>query len=314
MNGLRANRMLAPIGCALVSLWLDGAVRGEPLDTLKDCAQHAPSDHKGLDVLANDCPQLSVALSQLGAAQWLAKDWARALDRRQLDDLGFLIERYHGVPPQGPIDASTLPDILKGLRQAELPANNSRWEAFKTWASSWLSRLDRSLGAWLERWLSRIGSATSFADLLLYGLVGIVLIAAAVVVVNELRAAGLLRRSRIRAAPCSGDPDAPIADAPPPAIGDLPLYERPAQLLRLLVRRLTEAGRLDRERALTHDELVARGVFDGVEQRAAFGAVANIAARILYGAQRPPAMEVEPVLAQGSALLAQIAATPERSP
>jgi hypothetical protein len=263
-----------------------------------------------VEALETSCPQLESALSQLEVAQWLEKGWEHRLDRKQLGDLASLIERYQGSAPQGLIDAASLPGILKTLRQPEVTAAPSAWDVFKSWISAWLSRFDRDLGSWVDRLLGRIGSAASLASILLYGLIGLVLIAAGAVVVNELRAAGLLRRSAAPSSARAARLDLPMAAAQSPAIETLPIYERPAQLLRLLVRRLRETGRLDRERALTHDELVARGVFDTTGQRAAFRAVAGLAARILYGAQRPPPSEVEPALAEGSALLTQIVALP----
>jgi hypothetical protein len=310
MRRPHANRVCARIGCGLIALCAVAVVRGAPLDTLNACADAASAEQRGLEALKISCPQLETALSQLEVAQWLEKGWELRLDRSQLGDLASLIERYQHVAPQGLIDAASLPGILKTLRQTEAPAAPSAWDLFKAWISTWLSRFDRDLGSWVDRLLSRVGSAASLASILLYGVVGLVVIGAAAVVVNELRTAGLLRRSGGPSSARAARLDLPMAAALSPAIETLPMYERPAQLLRLLVRRLLETGRLDRERALTHDELVARGVFDSAEQRSAFRAVAGVAARILYGAQRPPPSEVEPALAKGSTLLSQIAALP----
>ncbi len=311
MNWLRANRVCASVGCGLLALCAVGSVRGEGLESLRACADNAAATQIGLDALETACPRLGATLSQIGVAQWLEHGWQARLDRKQLADLASLVERYQGTAPQRPIDAASLPDILKTLRQAEPPPPNSVWEAFKAWVSDWLSRLDSRLGSWVERLLGRVGAAVSVVNVLLYGLIGLVLIAAAAVVVNELLAAGVLRRSAVRSPGRAVAPAAMESAVPSLAIDALPIYERPAQLLRLLVRRLVESGRLDRERALTHDELVARGVFDDAEQRAAFRAVASVAARILYGAQRPPPSMVEPALAEGRALLESVAVLPD---
>jgi len=311
MKWVRANRVGVRIGCSLLALCAAGGVRGEPLDALRACAERAAPTASGLAALEAACPGLGAALSQLEVDQWLENGWREHLDRRQLANLAAVIESYQGAAPQPPIDTATLPAILKALREAEPRAPNTVWQALKSWVSDLLSRLDIRLGSWVDRWLSRIGSAVSLVNVLLYGLVGLVLTATAVVIVNELRAAGMLGRARARARQRAADSASAAHALPPPPIESLPMRERPAQLLRLLVRRLVETRRLDRERALTHDELVARGVFDSIEQRAAFHALATVAARILYGPRPPASSEMESALRGGQALLATIAVLPE---
>jgi hypothetical protein len=84
------------------------------------------------------------------------------------------------------------------------------------------------------------------------------------------------------------------------------LAERIAALLRLLVSRLMQTGRLKSERSLTHRELVTLSVFDSEAQRAVFAAVAGSAESILYGAHSVPAERLESVLGDGQVLLSQL--------
>lgn len=299
---------------ALVALLGIGVASGAPLDELKACAERAAPTLIGLQALETTCPRLGATLSQLEVAPWLATAWQDRLDGKQLGDLTSLLGRYEGAVPTPALDTAALPEILKTLRQTQAPAPNALWQALKAWVSDWLSRLDSRLGSWVDRLLDKVGSAVSVANVLLYGLIGLVLIAAAAVIVGEMRAAGLFHRRRARATGRKRGLDMPAPAVQPPVIDALPIHERPSQLLRMLVRRLVETGRIDRDRSLTHDELVARGVFDNAEQRAAFRAVAGVAARILYGAQRPPASELEPALAEGRALLSQLGALPGAHP
>lgn len=314
MNRRSFKRVWAGSCRALIALLGIGVAVGAPLDDLKDCAERVAPTQIGLRALETTCPRLGATLSQLEIDPWLATAWQDRLDVKQLADLASLLGRYEGAVPSPALDTAALPEILKTLRQTQAPAANPLWQAFKAWVSDWLSRLDSRLGSWVDRLLDRVGSTVSAVNVLLYGLIGLVLIAAAVVVVSEMRAAGLLRRPGARAPRRKQAPDMPAPALHSPVIEALPIYERPSQLLRLLVRRLVETGRIDRERSLTHDELVARGIFDNAEQRAAFRAVAGDAARILYGAQRPPASELEPALAEGRALLSQIGALPGTRP
>jgi len=314
MNRRRVNGVCARSGWALIALLGTGVVSGAPLDDLKACAERAVPTQIGLKALETTCPRLGATLAQLEIAPWLATGWQDRLDVKQLGDLASLLGRYEGAAPSLALDTASLPEILKTLRQTQAPAPNALWQAFKAWVSSWLSRLDGRFGSWVDRLLGRVGSAASVVNVLLYGLIGLVLIAATAVILSEMRAAGLLRRPRVRATGRNEGLELPAPAVPSPVVDVLPIYERPSQLLRSLVRRLVETGRLDRERSLTHDELVARSTFDNAEQRAAFRAVAGVAARILYGAQRPPASELEPALAEGRALLAQIGTLPGAHP
>jgi hypothetical protein len=83
----------------------------------------------------------------------------------------------------------------------------------------------------------------------------------------------------------------------------------PAGLLRALVKRLLQTGRLTTERSLTHRELIARTSFDSDTQKTVFANVARTAETILYGA-KPAAPEfLETVTRQGRELLLQLSET-----
>jgi hypothetical protein len=313
MNPTRANFACRRIGCGLLALFAAGAVRGEPLASLEACAGRAAPTLIGLADLETVCPGLGEALSQLGVDKFLGQGWQERLSAKQLGDLTTLAAYYRRSTPQPLLDSAAMPEILKALRRAEAPPPNAVWQAINTWIGDLLSKLDRRFGSWVDRLLGHLAIELSLVTVLLYGLIAIVVAAAAAVIVNELREAGLLRRPGARSPRRPGE-DASAPDPQPVAIESLPIHERPAYLLRLLVRRLVETGRLDRERALTHDELVARGVFDSADQRAAFRAIASAAARILYGAQRPPPSELQEALAAGRTLLDSIAPARQASP
>jgi hypothetical protein len=94
----------------------------------------------------------------------------------------------------------------------------------------------------------------------------------------------------------------------------LPLWERPAALLQLLVQALLQSDRLGLERALTFRELSERAKLDDELQRSQFERVARLAERQRYGARsQPPSAgsdeQLRQTLADGLALYAQLRTT-----
>jgi hypothetical protein len=80
-------------------------------------------------------------------------------------------------------------------------------------------------------------------------------------------------------------------------------------LLRALVKRLLQTGRLRSERSLTHRELIARTSFDSDGQKIVFANVARTAETLLYGSQSAAPELVESVTRQGRELLLQLTET-----
>jgi hypothetical protein len=132
-------------------------------------------------------------------------------------------------------------------------------------------------------------------------------LAAVVVIVREFKAAGMGSRFiMVRSALNS----ARNSLGPPPMDEEACADENtPAGLLRALVKRLLQTGRLTAERSLTHRELIARTSFDSDGQKTVFANVARTAETILYG-PAPAAPEfLEIVTRQGRELLLQLSET-----
>src|SRR5690606_9754658 len=128
---------------------------------------------------------------------------------------------------------------------------------------------------------------------------------ALIVIANELRVAGVFRRSARRGAP-QGAADTLLNDGSSRAI-DLdaaPLAERPSLLLRMLIAALMARGRVSGAAALTTGELLRRIQFADDAERACFQRVALLAERIVYGRVTPKG-DLEPVLAAGRDLYAR---------
>ena len=295
-GGLGA-RIAVTIAGVLAWTWIAAG----PIDVVRDCAAETPSAASGIKDLGTACPQLENALQSLGFAPILYDGWRGRLNRDALRDLASLAEEYGGAKPGVSPDPATLPGILKALARERTTLPRSWWDVLNAWLTQHTDVLNR-----LDRWLERIGASTSLFHAISYLLVALVLIAAAAVLVNEMRAGGAGRWQRRRESSAHAS-SAAVVSADAAGLEPGAPAEGLTQLLRALVRRLMQTGRLETERSLTHRELVARSAFDDESQRAVFAAVAGAAESILYGPQGGAPERLNAVLDEGRALLTQLA-------
>jgi hypothetical protein len=298
-GGLGA-RIAVTIAGVLTWSWIAAG----PIDVVRDCAAETPSAASGIEKLGTACPQLENALQSLGFAPILYDGWRGRLNREALRDLASLAEEYGGAKPGVSPDPATLPGILKALARERTTLPRSWWDVLKAWLAQHTDALNR-----LDRWLERIGGSTALFHAISYSLVALVLIAAAAVLVNEMRAGGAGRWQRRRKSSAHAS-SAAVVSADAGGLEPGAPAEGLTQLLRALVRRLMQTGRLETERSLTHRELVARSAFDDESQRAVFAAVAGAAESILYGPQGGAPERLNTVLDEGRALLTQLSDPP----
>jgi hypothetical protein len=294
------------VALALPGLLHPVPLRAEPLEIVQTCARQVSAGASGLKNLGAVCPELEGALQKLGLDRTLYEGWRERLNRDSLIDVARLIERYRGSSPAAAPKVSSLDGILKALAREQAPAPKSWWDALKAWLNSWLNSHDADSLSWLDRLLERIRQSVTLLNAIQYVLLGLVVLAAAWVVINEFKAAGLTAGKRKRAASGGGarkmSTGAAAALAPDPTA----MSDRLSELLQLLVMRLTQSGRLKAERSLTHRELVVRSAFDSDSQRAVFANVAETAECMLYGARGVASERVGRVLREGRILLAQL--------
>jgi hypothetical protein len=299
---------LAALGCSAP------AAASAPLDTLRACAEHTSYEVSGLKNLEAACPGLGDALQALGFGATLPDGWQGRLGVGALRDLAALAQRYTAGNPRAAPKISSLAGVLASLARGQAPPTPSLWESLKAWFKHWLEGSDTALAKWLNRALeqlsSRIEMPATLLEMIGYGLSAVVVVAAVVGVLRELRAAGVLRRRRAvgaEHAPTGGAQASDADLAQPPAVDVL------SSLLREVVARLLATGRLQAERGLTHRELVVHSRFETETQRAAFARLAGGAESIFYGpkdAVRQPDLQL---LAEGRSLLAQIARAADAS-
>jgi hypothetical protein len=298
--GRLGPRIAAAIAGVLAWSWLAAA----PVDVVRDCAAKASPAISGIKDLGAACPQLEQALQALGLEPMLYDGWQHRLNRDALRDLANLAENYDGSKSGVSPDVAALPGILKALAREQTPLPKSWWDAFRAWLKTWLANHSDKL-TWLDHWLEHLGRSTTLFHIVSYSLVALVLMAAVAVIVNEVKAGGASRR-RHRAASSAGAANPAAVRADSEGLESGALADRLTELLRILVGRLMQTRRLEAERSLTHRELVARGTFDNESQRAVFAAVAGTAESILYGAQSAAPEQLNRLLREGRALLAQL--------
>jgi hypothetical protein len=294
------------LALTFAGLFASAALAAAPLDVLRECAAAASPTVSGIKDLNAVCPQLDAALTALRLNEVLYEGWQEKVNAHALQDAVVLAMRYSDSKPQSSLDEGVLRGILGSFKTEQQP--HSWWQALQDWFKRWLAHSNSSLAGWLnrfwDRWLSDVEVSPGFLKVFSYGLTVLAVVAAIVVIIRELNAAGLARRlggvTRTRAArrdaSLSSGSDAEFA----------PAASGVAELLRALVQKLLQSGRLKAERSLTHRELIARSAFDSEAQRTVFAGVARTAESLLYGPHGAAPQVVEEVTRQGQALLLQL--------
>lgn len=280
------------------------------IDIIDKCSDAADEDTIGLEALEDECPGLTHALEESGYLALLSTASRDQLDGYDLSDLLQVDYWYDDEAPRD-VAVGTLGPILDSLR-AQKPEHPLTWfERFKRWLRAKLEQPDSDSDNWLSRWLDDVDVPDAIARGILFAAIGLIVVLTIVVIVNELRAAGVFRRRRR-----SQEAEMILAGIAPAVTDDvagidaLPADRKISMLLRMLVTTLVQSGRLRAERSLTHRELSTRATFDDAQQRESFRRVAALAERTVYGIGEVPAEEVEPIVAAARALDAQLRGVP----
>lgn len=278
-------------------------------DVIGNCAETA-DEEAGIAELEAACPGLTRALEESGYLPLLTPAQHDGLSAYDLAGLQQLLERYRQPPAtKAAPDTAALGPILASLREQKAERPLTWFERFRKWLRELLERQQQQADSQLLRWLENLKIPATVSTVILYASVALILVLALVVIVSELRAAGVLRgrRSAKRAGAAGQMSDAAIASVNLADLDAAPPEDRAPLLLRMLVSTLASNGRLRADRSLTHRELGVRAMFDNGEQRACFQRVADLAERVVYGSGTIPPDELEPIVAAGRVLNAQLA-------
>jgi len=291
-----------------------------PEAVLQACARSGSptgQQFKGLEQLETPCPGLTQALSDLGLTQQIGEEWRGRLDPWAIGQLVDLQRFYEQEPRADAPRIESLAAAVSSLHVQNVP--QTWWQRFKSWLRSLLRQDELPESAnfgWLERLLSHLKLTPWVARAIGYTIIGLVVALASWIVWRELRQANLLtRRRRPLGRPVGAEwmPQGFAAEVRAGDLDRLPLWERPALLLQLLVQALRQSQRIGLEQALTFRELAERAQLDDQLQRTRFERIARLAERQRYGARGvAPAPgsdeQLRETLAEGLSLYSQLRA------
>jgi hypothetical protein len=280
-------------GLALLALLACGPLRAAPPDAravITRCALQVSHRVTGIAALSKACPGVRAALDQLGLTAFLPPGWPKTLSAHGLTDLDGLLQDYAQPPSSAAPRAANLRLIAAHLTPPRLPPTWS--QRIRLWIRHWAGAVLRPVVSWLQH-LGPSGAHSGGTEAIVYGLIGVLLLAAAALLIIELRGAGLIRRRRQATRPRPHSPAGASRGEPPETESGEPdwalLREHPARVLRLLVDTLTRAHRLEGDHHLTCRELETQARFDTEIERDGFARVARLAERQIYG---PPGATV----------------------
>jgi hypothetical protein len=297
-------------GSLLISpAWADEALDG----AIETCRERAdPELDIGYARIAARCPQLVRMLESSQWRAWLPPAWREAgndLSLGGLEELAVLIEREQARTHTGRRPGTgALREIITGLDTTRAERAGF-WGRFRHWLDeTFMQPAEEDSGDWLERLLGREPLSERVIATVTYAALALVVLLAALIVVNELRAANLFRRrARPRSQAAADEPTA--ADSPTwHDIERAPPTERPGLLLRLVIERLGSTGRLPAAASLTVGEVEARAALPDPQDRARLGELARAAERARFAAHPAPPAAIERALESGRALLGNIRA------
>jgi hypothetical protein len=262
----------------------------------------------GYDRISVRCPNLAPALEKSGVEEWLPQGWKEVrnnLSAGSLTELRSLIDRElaaHASERKPRVE--TLNEVLAGLGNQH-SATNGTWQRFKRWLRELLERHDREDHEdWFDRMVHRVGLSDAIGEVLTYLSLGAMVVLALIVVLNELRAAGLLGR-RARSDADARDADLATSRAIP-TVGEIeraPLVDRPRMLLELIAAKLTAIRRLPPASAMTVRELSDAVNLEADQDRERLDTLAATAERARYAESSVPVTALESAYARGRELL-----------
>jgi hypothetical protein len=249
------------------------------------------------------CPGIEAAITQAGLDPLLPKYQRAALTRDGLINLRSLLKRYEQPPERGELDTQAVQSVLQSLREPAQAARSQSWyERFKRWLHQAFNKQQDRANPWLQRWLDEHSMSEAVRLALFYGVVGLVILLALLIVLNEVRTA---RAGRYKAV-VEGDGSRVPGLFSPELLDGVSRGEQASALLRMLIATLLKTGRLHGAQSLTHRELMSRARFDDSNQSESFRRVAQLAEHEVFAARQPTDAELDDAVQAGRHLHAQL--------
>lgn len=270
-------------------------------DVLRACSGNADPEVTGLTQLEQACPGLEASLAELGYLAFLSEQQREELSVYSLADLVHLGASAETANTS--LHEESLQSVLQSLEEkSELQL--SWWDRLENWVAELLRRRAQE-SSLLDAWLEKVQPSEVLVRTTLYALVALVVLLAIALVINELRGAGVLKRRGSSAQRFARGSASNQHAEQALSIGELdrvPIENRPAALLRVIVAALVRAGRLRSERSLTYRELSREASFTDHAQRESFERIARAAEGSVYGGRRFSEADVASLVQEGQQL------------
>jgi hypothetical protein len=268
----------------------------------------------GYDRIAARCPDLAKQLDHGAWAPWLPRGWKEPgndLSAGGLKEFRELVDRESApsASPQVP-DTRHLKGVLNGLAGT---STEGWWSRFKAWLRSILETREQPTDeSWFTRMVSHVGISQSLRQLIAYTALTAVIVLAALIVINEIRAAGLLPKRGDVARKKYGSRDTRAPHMSRNDIERAPLPDKPRLLLELIVRRLSDRGYLPPAGALTVRELTRAARLPEPDDCTRLSELALAAERVRYSARELESAALDESVARGRELLDRLDASAPR--
>jgi hypothetical protein len=302
---------------ALLALGVSGGALAQTSDARAFAAIDAcierldPVVDIGFEKIDARCPELARTLEQTGWAAWLPEGWRDSrndLSPGSLSELRALVEtELRNEPRARTPRVQKLNEILAGLG----PAASDRsglWARFKQWVRSVFTPGEEDNdSSWLDRMIGRGGLSQTVVELITYLALGLIVLLAALIVVNEIRASGLLRarekRERQAEAELQGLTRSNVTWQD---VDGASLLEKPRLLLEMVAGRLVALGQLPPASALTVREITRAARLPDEGDRARLSQLALAAERARYAPDPLAVIGIETAIDEGRVLLARV--------
>jgi hypothetical protein len=267
----------------------------------------------GFERIAARCPELAQQLQSSAWGSWLPAGWQDAhnnLSARGLGQLKRLVVRERALHAGArTLDVQKLTPILANppWRAEEAAAAPGWWARFKRWLQGLRAAREPDNGdAWLARLIGRISLSQAGIKIVSYIFLGLIVVLAGYIVVNEVLAAGLHRRRGGTRAGRVAREDAHTEVLSWQDVERAAVCEQARVLLLLLAARLSAAQRLPAYRALTVRELAQGARLEDAADRERLGEVALAAEAHRYSAQSTSSASLARVLERGRELFERL--------
>jgi hypothetical protein len=303
---LAASLLLAyPPGGALAQAPSQAEGLGRALSVIDECVARLDAEvDVGFRRIVLRCPDLAAALERGGLERWLPRDWR---DPDNNLSAGGLEELRQLLASELTMRALSRPPSVERLRLAladlGAPARSGTlWGELERWLRRLGGHREPAKTAEGLSMLDRIGLAPVATRVIAFAALAGLLAIAAVILLNELRVARVLRvpSPRRRGAAVQ------LVRTSAAEVGEVSASERPRVLLAKILERLSRARGLTGLGSLTTRELIRAVPFDDAEAASHLAQLALTAERVRYAARPATAGDLDAAVHGGSALLEKL--------